>query len=147
MKIRKGIFETNSSSTYSLILADKEDKIDQTMAVDKQGVVEIEMGRYGWDFESFHSPSEKASYVATCILDCLSGEEKEKALKILKRVVKKNTGAKKIKIIKTEWGYIDHQSDYFEEQKRWDEILFNEDNLTRFIFSSNSYFETGNDNV
>jgi len=96
MKIRRGIFETNSSSSHTLVFVPNE-KLDQNIKP-KQGVVDIMTGEYGWEWESYYSPEEKASYVATAIMN--EYDEVDQGLVArFQRVIKEHTGADIVRIM------------------------------------------------
>ena len=140
------IFETNSSSSHAITLAKSKSKIDQTIEPEN-GVIEVMVGEYGWEVDSYYTPMEKASYIATAIMNY-----KKSVLPRFKRVIRKVTGAKKVIIPKLdgdfyEYGYIDHQSapDKW-GNPGWDKILNTDAGMEKFIFSSKSSFMTDNDN-
>ena len=55
-QIRKGVFETNSSSTHSICIAkDAELTIPQSL--------HFSFGEFGWECDTLYSVSEKASYL------------------------------------------------------------------------------------
>ncbi len=98
MKIRKQVFETNSSSSHTLTIAKRGGKINQTIKpVD--GVVKIMTGEYGWEFESYYTANEKASYVATAIVNAFTEDRKQELLKRFIRVMKEVTNAIKVIIL------------------------------------------------
>lgn len=63
IKIRTGVFETNSSSSHSLSIGKK----DTVVANKNPGVWEVLFGEYGWGYERLTEPVEKLSYVLTSI--------------------------------------------------------------------------------
>ena len=60
IKVRQGVFETNSSSTHSICIAQTTDYI----IPDK---VSFSVGEFGWEVDKLSSLSEKASYLYTAI--------------------------------------------------------------------------------
>lgn len=65
LKIRKNIFETNSSSTHSLVISKKDRGYDYNLPVDEEGVLTISFGEFGWGPEILKYPHEKLSYLIT----------------------------------------------------------------------------------
>ncbi|MFA6989755.1 MAG: hypothetical protein WC197_06780 [Candidatus Gastranaerophilaceae bacterium] len=96
-KIRKSIFETNSSSTHSIIFS-KENGIDQTIK-SENGIIKIEVGEYGWDVDSFYYPQEKASYLATAIKNYYSDEKRKILIENFVNAIKEISGATDVFII------------------------------------------------
>jgi hypothetical protein len=145
MKIRKGTFETNSSSTHSIVLS-QDRVLDQIISDDGEGNIIIEGGEYGWKWESYYSPEEKASYLISALVSANMFEKIEEVLEIIKN----HTGAKTVSAPNygnyNFTGYVDHQSGIIENPEVWSPILDSSEEILRFIFSSGSYFTTGNDN-
>ena len=139
-QIRQGVFETNSSSTHSVVIA-KGGKYDLTQlpALDENGNLEITSGEFGWEIETHTSVYEKITYAATFAKNYGS------QIEMLTRVLKEYTGAKEVKYIKQDdyydFGYIDHQS--VDEAAS---IFDSKESLVNFLFNPASYFETDNDN-
>ncbi len=66
--IRRGVFETNSSSTHAMSIYTESD-------VDKiPGHLNVEGRNFDWDYEELKTPEEKISYLYTCLIerDCES---------------------------------------------------------------------------
>jgi len=154
IKIRQNVFETNSSSTHSISIAQgtTKDLID-IPKVDNNGVVELTTSDYGWDYVEHKSLNDKLSYVATFAIN-FNADFKDGSLiykdnkykQMLISVVKDITGADEVNFLKNEgtsweYGYIDRQS--------WDKVrsAYNtKETLKQFLFNPKSYFTTGNDN-
>lgn len=139
--VRRGVFETNSSSSHSISIADGDLKITDMLNV-SCGVCQIFPGEFGWGVDTFRSANAKASYCLTYIKRTESvGFEQ-----MLVSVIKEHTGAKTVEFIPTTcdfdpWGYIDHQSDNvcckaFESKGK----------LAAFIFDKESILVIDNDN-
>ena len=135
-KIRRGVFETNSSSSHSISLgrATKKTQWD-TLPVDKERVCTIHEGDFGWDTEEFTNPATKASYCFTY------AKGDPELMLMLGEVIKEQLGDDiDVEFIDAD-GYIDHQSlDVAEE------VFESKDTLKRFIFHPDSSLQTGNDN-
>ena len=63
--IRHSVFETNSSSSHSLVFSKKNRGYDFDLPVDKDGTLVIPFGEFGWGPEVLHTPMEKLSYFVT----------------------------------------------------------------------------------
>lgn len=145
-KIRSGIFETNSSSSHSIVIS------SENYVFPKNDEIYIETGEYGWEIETYESFSDKVSYALTFAVNY--NPEK---LEMLNRVLTNSLPLTKIlyRGLKYEdyieylndesyhygLGYIDHQS-----VDRAAKIFKSEEDLFDFLFSENSYFTTDNDN-
>ena len=120
IQIRKGVFETNSSSSHSIVMMknDKptEDKVDPDYRVDDDGVLDF---WYEPDLEFGRSPFEFLTdwygRLRYCIASYSGDDDKIKELEeICRRRVDR---FKHFKFRKDRWenkenrGYIDHQSD------------------------------------
>lgn len=140
MKIRKGTFETNSSSTHSIAIS--KNKIN----IPTGSYINFRIGEYGWEENEYNFPS----YMYTSLLYNNDVEGLEKLKSILdKWEVRYN-------FQKPKWvywgdnqeekyldnGYIDHGSETFSIMR---EILNDEDLLARALFGDSSVY-TGNDN-
>lgn len=156
--IRNGVFETNSSSTHSICIADPRNFIIDSLLVDEAGKLQIFGGEFGWGYEHHNDAATKASY---CLVHAKSrqvpGQDREE---MLRKAIAEFTGAKEIEFVpvtrkgetkwsapaeEDEWGYIDHQS--IEDsggagEPVWESI----DTLKNFIFNRNSQLTIDNDN-
>ena len=142
-QIRKSVFETNSSSTHSLVITDANDLL-QNLGIDPDGSVVI--GRdgtieFGWEQEDYNDPHSKVNYAY------FQSESRDEWRSLLEEVVLEHTGAERIKydFPKTQWGpegYIDHQSLGGDCAEMFD----SKETLKRFLFSPKSYVITDNDN-
>ena len=135
INIRRGAFETNSSSTHAInIYKGCDTNIPET--------IYVRPGEFGWECETFSCPEDKLSYLYTW---CLSKMSKEDAQDMIREALI-NLGVKEVifKEGSTWWedGYIDHSTELFDDDL---ETIFN-NYFEDFIFNSASYIETGNDN-
>lgn len=149
MKIRQKMFETNSSSTHSVSIAESYDHdILDTLRVDHQGCVTVEPGEFGWGFDKFTDAPTKASYCLTYIQSPKCPKKKRKE-NMLRRVIMKQTGCEEV-FFGEEGGYIDHQSapgeDGIGTEGRCEEIFSSRDKLRDFIFNPKSKLFIDNDN-
>jgi hypothetical protein len=130
--IRSGVFETNSSSSHSVSVADenKEFVLD-TIYPDQDGIIELRGDEFGWEWFKCNDAETKANYAAQQF------ENNESALDVLKEVIMEQTGAEDV-VFRLENGYVDHDSmGILESSKEW---------LKSFIFNKNSWLFGGNDN-
>lgn len=64
-QIRKSIFETNSSSSHSLVMSKKDRGYNYDLPVDERGKLTIRFGEFGWGPEVLYTPYEKLRYWMT----------------------------------------------------------------------------------
>ena len=135
--IRKGTFETNSSSAHSITVNSNVIVYD-TIIPDENGRIIITGQEFGWDWFKSNDPLTKAAYAAT------SFQHNDHQFEILCEVIRNHTGATHIDVrISSDYespyyGYIDHES-YGIVPRSYDE-------LKNFIFNKNSWLFGGNDN-
>lgn len=150
MKIRQG-FVSNSSSSSFVVIGNENPSFayfdrydDQHIALGLDGETE-----FGWDYRKYSGVDTRINF-AYLQTDCGKNEQ---WLKLLEDAIMNYTGATSIDWRLTdEWnpergyvhGYIDHQSHASEGMNT--EIFANEEVLTRFLFSDDSYIQGGNDN-
>lgn len=149
MKVmREGVFETNSSSTHSICISDKQAVLD-TLPIDENGVLNVYPDEFGWGVEDYNNAPMKAAYCLTWLKAdgyenvCPRKNDEELFVKVLKDV----TGAKTVRFIPASdgdfypYGYIDHQSDGV-----CAEAFKDYDTLKNFIFNPESVLYIDNDN-
>ena len=146
--IRYGVFETNSSSCHSISI-DENNKnfIASDLYVDTNGYVTLTGGEFGWEQKEYFDALTKANYCAQDIYgydwssDSYSLDEYKKNMLI--DVIKEQTGCDDVvfDLDSLRGGYIDHESHGTSY-----EAFQNKETLRNFIFNSNSYLETDNDN-
>lgn len=136
-KIRKGVFETNSSSTHSICI-----DINETNNLDIPNEIHTSYGEYGWEHDRLETVSEKASYLFTGLKQLQLDDTFNEVLTYLKDEVG-------IDIIFEETGdyfyegYIDHCNELMEFLTA---VCSDYEKLKRFLFSKFSFILTGNDN-
>lgn len=144
-KIRRSVFETNSSSTHSITINNLGDLLDMLIP-DESGNVILYGGEFGWEVEDYNDSQSKASYLAIYARYYSSEPNLEK---ILKEVIKEQTKCKKVVFGFSEdydmlnGCYIDHQSI---ENKAFHHLFENKEMLRQFIFNPKSVLHTDNDN-
>ena len=131
--IRKGVFETNSSSSHSIAIAseDKEFVLD-TIYPDQHGTIIVRGDEFGWDWFKHNDAETKASYAAQQFT------HDSNALETLEYVIKEQTGAKRVIFKGLNDGYVDHESYGIVGKSAYE--------LKNFIFNKNSWLFGGNDN-
>lgn len=133
-KIRKGVFETNSSSTHSITLGKDKSFIMDNILPDKNGVITLIGGQFGWEYKKTNKAIDKANYAAVALRDS----------KLLVDVIKEHTQCEKLIIQASDdydspnWSYIDHQS--------IGTCPNNKEDLKHFLFNKNAWLFGGNDN-
>lgn len=141
--IRHGVFETNSSSTHSLVVDRNGDYLGLTPNSNNEITVRPE--DFGWSTINYSQPEEKLAYLLIYIRDWVPLESLKIAYKSkLVDMVSEHTGAEFV-ILEGEEndGYIDHQS---VESGQLDPYFLDIDLMKDFVFGRGSYVETGNDN-
>ena len=91
-RIRKGVFETNSSSMHSLVI-NGEKKIDkEQLKINENGFIEVETDEYTWGYFILVTAQEKLNYVAACKINedglYLFGNDSENNSKHHKRLAR-----------------------------------------------------------
>ena len=133
MKIRRGTFETNSSSTHSIAIS--KEKVN----IPKGSIIKFHIGEYGWKEAEYAFPD----YMYTALLDNRDFKSIEKLKNIL------DSWGVKYEFDKPQWdgewliyGDVDHAD---EALPIMTEILADEDLLARALFGDATVY-TGNDN-
>lgn len=143
-QIRKGAFETNSSSTHSICIS-KEPVGDV-----KDRHIDFDIGEFGWQFDT----ADTADYLYTAIL---CQENYVELLDRLKTILDESGVHYTMKepLDKTwkddlgyvhhylEYGYVDHDEDL---RDFIEAVLSDKDLLFRYLFDNDSVVYTGNDN-
>lgn len=145
VKIRKGVWETNSSSSHSLSIADdsKPFIMDTSLLPDQHGKIRLTGGEFGWEWAKYNDAETKANYLAVFCAD--QDDFKERLI----NVIKQQTGCTEVDFLfskdytKSNWSYIDHQA---LEDATPNGAFETDETLRNFIFNRNSWLFTGNDN-
>ena len=151
IKVRKCIFETNSSSTHSNVISggNVPSKLPEEL--------EFNAGEFGWQWEIYNDVSSRADYLYTSIVSC---DLVDALIPILTEtleswgitphfaeLVKKECTWKGEQTyyyeFKDTFGYVDHgsENEHFVKELCNDETL-----LLNYLFGADSYIATGNDN-
>lgn len=148
-QVRRGTFETNSSSTHAICITKSEYRHNSFSHID------FEIGEFGWENDEYDSLYNKASYLITAILS-FDKDEADENLQKLKDILDSNDIEYTLPELKVDsWEYegkkryyydIDGYMDYSGETKEFVEaVLSDSDRLFRFLFGD-SFIITGNDN-
>ena len=135
-QIRESTFETNSSSSHSLVIADTPN-YNYTIVPAADGIIIIHGDDYGWDDGGKHN-NDSLSKARYCAQDQYNNQM---AMDMLREVIMEHTGAKDVHFIGQEDFYFDHQS-----QGTTSYAFESRETLKNFLFNSDSYFEIDNDN-
>jgi len=166
LKIRRGVFETNSSSTHSISIGDglppscsnltpEEEAVlrklertdyllDRSLTPGCDGVLRIDANKeFGWEVEDYQDAATKAMY---CYIDQYQRKDR---IKMLKEVLMEQTKATDVEFRyepdsgygEGKYGYIDHQSDGTS-----DDAFIDKETLRNFIFNQRSILRIDNDN-
>jgi len=167
INIRKGVFETNSSSCHSISLGGN----DFHMPNIHENCINIECDEFGWETEKFNDFYTKLSYLLTYIFSTSTLDSFEKLIPFIEHdntlnieaffekypdksdlfekvteVIDETIGEQiKLKVrVKDNFnpfGYIDHQSIDIAH-----DILRNKKDIKKFLFYKDSILYTDNDN-
>lgn len=145
VKIRRGCFETNSSSTHAIC-------IPQSVNIGRGYTMTFRVGRYGWEEDS----DDGSDYLYTAICDRY-GEDESKRQEVLNHIrevlapyditcefIEPRWGYchnGEGRYLDSEYGYIDHCGEFYDLM---DELLTNDELLLRYLTGAIVY--TGNDN-
>jgi len=162
-QIRSSVFETNSSSSHSVTI-DQKEMVDLGIHKDvlRDGVLSVRLNDegYGWEWKRYRSPASKIAYMLTQLsggflpsgISALGPDEDHSDVfredvrsAWFLSTIEAATGCR-VEITRSkrtaDWGYgIDHQS-----VGRGIEEMRDEDDILRLVFGRDSYVETGNDN-
>lgn len=137
IKIRRSVFETNSSSTHSICIT------RSNLELELPEKVIFDVGEFGWQEEKYSDVNEKASYLYTAILELYDKKEQQKLINFIVKTLNKNNVDYTFEPVGDKFYYIDHCS---ELRKLVDLICHSEKRLLRYLFSEESFILTGNDN-
>lgn len=155
-QIRRSLFETNSSSTHAITIANNsEDDFKNNLPK----TLELKLGEFGWEFDRYQTIRDRADYLFTAIV---YNDKVEDYLQKLVDTLKKwgvEVEYPKLKKVQSEYDksyyywvieskpdeyfYIDHGG----ELKDFLDDIFNDETLLmNYLFSPESFIATGNDN-
>lgn len=154
--IRKGTFETNSSSTHSICIAQNVelDEIPEKITID------LDDYEFGWEVRKRTDMYDKLAYLFLGILDVydsleLVGKAIDTLLNQLYEIGVRKVNFEinkasiwtydnnKSKFVRLEYSYIDHGNELLEMVE---DLLSNTELLKYYLFTDKSFIITGNDN-
>lgn len=150
-QIRKGVFETNSSSTHSICIAK-----DAELTIPKS--LHFYFGEFGWECDTLRSLGEKATYLYTGLIAENRKEDADKIFELLRSkgievtaeepIIENksytNSEGKLVEYTSSEnAGYVDHS---YELKDFLNAVCEDESKLMNYLFSDLSFIITGNDN-
>lgn len=170
VQIRKGVFETNSSSTHAIAIR------NNSVGSNYPEVVSFELGEFGWEHDCYIDTYTKASYLWTAIVSLAKGGENIKGYinysvddfvkYITETLSQYNIIAKfphNYKTLKSlNYGGEEHMYNVFHDKdgnkpEYWidhcelseflNALMSNQDLLMSYLFDDNSILVTGNDNA
>ena len=144
IQIRRGVFETNSSSTHSICIVS-----DTNTPLVFPKSLRFECREFGWEWRTLSTMEDKAAYLYAAILSTCERDAAEKittglADTLWKHGVKCNFETPDYDDDGYVWNAgIDHSE---EVNVFLHDVLCSEDTLLRYLFSDLSFVKTGNDN-
>lgn len=91
-RIRKGVFETNSSSMHSLVIKGEKRINREQLKINEDGFIEVETDDYTWGNFILETAQEKLNYVVACKINedglYLFGNDSENNSKHHKRLAR-----------------------------------------------------------
>lgn len=156
-QIRKGVFETNSSSVHAICIPKTTDLIVNSADLKYYNgeVLRFEHGEYGWERETLYDITNKASYLYEALFCVYDKDELFEAKQHISDVLSKyNVTCEFEEVDEGCWtygtktylhssGYIDHGG---ELQKFVSTLLSDDDMLIKYLFDDDSFVMTNNDN-
>lgn len=152
INIRRGTFETNSSSTHSICIT----REDEEIQIPEKLKVNIKDYEFGWEYDKYETTDEKLAYLVMGVVAGYNDNFIEVSQKL--NTLMKTLG-KWVKSVHIEGldivcynneiyydsydGYVDHAS---EMEEMVEVLLKDEEMLKRYLFSTDSFILTGNDN-
>ena len=141
VKIRKGMFETNSSSTHTIIVTDQK--------TEPGNLVDFAIGEFGWECSVLNTINEKASYLYTMACELLNEDVYPRLYDMLIKYGVECSCSEPARFDKKynclDNGYVDHCTDG-DAENFVNRMLSHEHALIKYLFSDESFVITGNDN-
>lgn len=142
INIRKGLFETNSSSTHAICIG----KDNNNLVIPSE--LTFKVGEFGWENEVYYDVNTLASYLYTALTSWYGGKELTNHINHIYTLLGHN-GCKATFIEPSvdRWGFIEGYIDHSEELGDFlNKVLSSDKALLRYLFSPDSFIITGNDN-
>ena len=94
INIRHSVFETNSSSSHSLVMSKKDRGYNYDLPVDENGILVIPFGWFEWGPDILKTPMEKLSYKVTDLM--MRCDTWHKSPKEIYKMIEKNKEIQKL---------------------------------------------------
>ena len=143
--IRPKIYETNSSSVHAICISNE-------TPFDFPSFIYFGRGEYGWEWEKYDWEDDKANYLYECLIDLYydwTNDDDTKLMEVCDQI-KQDLASYGIGCKFEEFdrdnlfaGWVDHGG---ENRELVEYLLSDSENLIRYLFNSDSYILTGNDN-
>lgn len=142
INIRKGLFETNSSSTHAICIG----KDNNNLVIPSE--LTFKVGEFGWENEVHDDVLTLASYLYTALTSWYGGKELTKHINHIYTLLGHNgCEATFIEPSVSAWGITDGYIDHSEGLNEFlNKVLSSDKALLRYLFSPDSFIITGNDN-
>lgn len=161
-QIRRGVFETNSSSSHSITVDQSGTLAPSTLRTDINGFVRVKFGEWGWTFPDVDTQEERLSYILTmariltdcteCLWDSAKPEKDKRNFEVTrefhaisKAVADHTPDCKGIRVDVDDYymGEIDHDSSN-SAYGSFDQFLNDNDmTIEQFIFGKDSVVTDG----
>lgn len=156
MAVRRGVFETNSSSTHSIAVQQDGLRNDRLSSWGNPPEIHVYPDEFGWEVQSYYDAQTKVSYLYTYLANRQWADNDHVEdyqvsydtpdFQRLTRLIQQQCGDFPV-VYETmdgyrAHGYIDHQS-YETVQDLWEE---SDEYILDFLFNPNSVLHTDNDN-
>ena len=156
-QIRKGVFETNSSSTHAICIATED-------VLNIPSEIHFGFGDYGWECKKYSSMQDRVNYLYTALSYIDDINIITKYLTFIVNTLNAH-GVEDIEMDSFELSFLEWKGaiDYYIRPSSTDDewygidhggearefvnaVCADEDKLLHYLFSNKSYVETGNDN-
>ena len=140
-QIRKGVFETNSSSTHTICISKNHD-VSQLKLPNS---ISFNHDEFGWECETYRSVRKKASYLYEAILGTYRDDNAEEKLNRIRCMLKKHGIDCFFEPNSDDLfdGYIDHVGEG--QMPEWLENMINDDDVLLTYLFGDAFVTTGND--
>lgn len=146
---RRGVFETNSSSTHSICIA-----TNRNTELAYPAKLYFRCDDFGWERDKLNSPEDKAAYLYASFLDLYTRDKAQEVMAFIMETLE-DVGVKcefETPIYRNCDGglyvqnaSVDHCGE--DDHRRFvDKTTSNRGRLLRYLFSNESFVLTGNDN-
>jgi len=158
LNIRNSVFETNSSSSHSLVFSKLDRGYSYDLPVDEDGVLTIPFGEFGWGPDVLRTPLEKLSYYITDNSGWQYDDDEKSWDTIVEEVMSNDVIQEVIEIIKSRCpqvkevrfepassyyprGYVDHESFGTSHETDFEDLVFNNGVIILIDNDNSCHFE------